>query len=294
MANYIDGIATHRMKGAYMLVHSEKSVLSEEISFKYEVLKTYIGNLESVVVAFSGGVDSSLVARVAGHVLKEKALAVTSASDSLKRDDLELTKELTTAWQIPHIIIHTEELENPNYTANPINRCYYCKSTLYQDLQKIAKAEKIRHIVNGTNLDDLGDHRPGLLAAREYGVRTPLADCQFSKAEIRELASHLGMGNAKKPQAACLSSRVPYGTEVSRALLNQIERAETILLRMGFSQCRVRHHDSIARIEILSEEFEIALQHHQQIQERLKACGYQYVTLDLGGFRSGSLNESLP
>ena len=276
-----------------MSAHSENSVLSRELSLKYEALQAYMRNLESVVVAFSGGVDSSLVARVAGHVLKDKALAVTSASDSLKRDDLELTVQLTTVWQIPHKIIHTEELENSHYTANTVNRCYYCKSTLYQDLEKIAKDGKFHHVVNGTNLDDLGDHRPGLLAAREYGVRTPLADCRFSKAEIRKLASHLGMENAKKPQAACLSSRVPYGTAVSRALLNQIERAEIILQRLGFTQCRVRHHDTIARIEILPEEFEIALRHHQQIQERFKACGYQYVTLDLGGFRSGSLNEPL-
>ena len=276
-----------------MSAHSENSVLSRELSLKYEALQAYMRNLESVVVAFSGGVDSSLVARVAGHVLKDNALAVTSASDSLKRDDLELTVQLTTVWQIPHKIIHTEELENSHYTANPVNRCYYCKSTLYQDLEKIASAGKFHHVVNGTNLDDLGDHRPGLLAAREYGVRTPLADCRFSKAEIRKLASHLGMENAKKPQAACLSSRVPYGTAVSRELLNQIERAEAILLRLGFSQCRVRHHDTIARIEILPDEFEIALRHHQQIQERFKACGYQYVTLDLGGFRSGSLNEPL-
>jgi uncharacterized protein len=281
------------MKGALMSAHSENSVLSRELSLKYEALQAYMRNLESVVVAFSGGVDSSLVARVAGHVLKDNALAVTSASDSLKRDDLELTVQLTTVWQIPHKIIHTEELENSHYTANPVNRCYYCKSTLYQDLEKIASAGKYHHVVNGTNLDDLGDHRPGLLAAREYGVRTPLADCRFSKAEIRKLASHLGMENAKKPQAACLSSRVPYGTAVSRELLNQIERAETILLRLGFTQCRVRHHDTIARIEILPDEFEIALRHHQQIQERFKACGYQYVTLDLGGFRSGSLNEPL-
>ena len=276
-----------------MSVHAENSSLSEELSLKYDALQSYLRDLGSVVVAFSGGVDSSLVARVAGQVLQDKALAVTSASDSLKRDDLELTKELTIAWKLPHKIIHTEELENPHYAANPLNRCYYCKSTLYQDLKKIAQSGNFLHIVNGTNLDDLGDHRPGLLAAREYGVRTPLADCRFSKVEIRQLASYLEMGNAKKPQAACLSSRVPYGTAVSRQLLNQIERAETILLRMGFSQCRVRHHDSIARIEILPEEFEIALRHHQQIQERFKACGYQYVTLDLGGFRSGSLNEFL-
>ncbi len=276
-----------------MLALTEQAKLSPELFLKYKGLQTYFQDLESVLVAFSGGVDSSLVAYVAHQVLGNRTLAVTSASESLKRDDLELTKQLAEEWQLPHQIIRTRELENPNYAANPTNRCYYCKTTLYQELEKIALAKNFQYVVNGTNLDDLGDYRPGLMAAQEHKVRTPLADCQFSKQEIRQLASHLGMKNAEKPQAACLSSRIPYGNKVSRENLTQIERAEKILLRLGFNQCRVRHHDTIARIEILTEEFEMALNLCEVIEERFKACGYQYVTLDLGGFRSGSLNDVL-
>ena len=277
-----------------MFAFSENPKLDPKLVLKYETLQTYFQELESVVIAFSGGVDSSLVAYVAHQVLGDQVLAVTSASDSLKRDDLALTEQLAKAWQLPHEIIHTRELENPNYATNPTNRCYFCKTTLYQELEKIAQVKDFRYVVNGTNLDDLGDYRPGLVAAEEYRVRSPLADCQFSKSEIRQLATHLGMQNSQKPQAACLSSRIPYGTKVSQENLNQIERAEKILSRLGFTQCRVRHHDTIARIEILTEDFEVALKYRQLIEERFKACGYQYVTLDLGGFRSGSLNDLLP
>ena len=277
-----------------MVAHSDNAKLDPKLVFKYEALQTYFQKLERVVIAFSGGVDSSLVAYVAHQVLGDQVLAVTSASDSLKREDLALTQQLAQDWQLPHAIIHTRELENPNYAANPTNRCYFCKTTLYQELKKIAQENKIRYIVNGTNLDDLGDYRPGLVAAEEHQVGSPLADCQFNKSEIRQLASHLGMTNAQKPQAACLSSRIPYGSQVSQEKLNQIERAEKILSRLGFTQCRVRHHDTMARIEILTEEFEMALQYRQLIEERFKACGYQFVTLDLGGFRSGSLNDLLP
>ncbi len=272
---------------------SQPSPLDEGLAKKYDQLQNYLRSLKSVIVAFSGGIDSSLVAYVAHQVLGERMLAVTSASESLKRDDLHLTQHLAEQWKMPYRVIHTQELKNPNYLANPTNRCYYCKTTLYQDLDTVAKQEHYAHVVNGTNLDDFQDHRPGLIAAQEHSVRAPLADCQFRKTDIRKLSDYLGLENSQKPQAACLSSRIPYGTAVSRSTLQQIERAETILLRLGFSQCRVRHHDTVARIEIPPVEFTLALEKHHLIEKRLKACGYLYVTLDLGGFRSGSLNQAL-
>ncbi|MBF0286366.1 MAG: ATP-dependent sacrificial sulfur transferase LarE [SAR324 cluster bacterium] len=266
------------------------SELTPDLAEQYNALQQYFHKLESAVVAFSGGIDSSLVAYVAAQVLGDRVLAVTSASESLKREDLHLTQELAQQWNLSHQIIHTQEIDNPNYQANPINRCYYCKTTLYQALEKLAKERGYRHIMNGTNLDDLTDYRPGLVAAKEYGILAPLADCQFNKAQIRRLATYLGLKNSRKPQAACLASRIPYGTQVSKNTLAQIEYAESVLLNLGFTQCRVRHHQTIARIEIPIDEFEKALQHRQQIESQLKSCGYQFVTLDLSGFHSGSLN----
>ncbi|MGK5093420.1 ATP-dependent sacrificial sulfur transferase LarE [Deltaproteobacteria bacterium TL4] len=267
--------------------------LNSDLKNKYQSLKQYLKSLESVVVAFSGGIDSSLVAYMALHEIGEKVLAVTSASPSLKESDLQLTAELALEWKMRHQIIQTQELENPNYQSNPNDRCYYCKSTLYQELAQIAKAQNYRHVVNGTNMDDAQDYRPGLKAALEYQVRSPLVECGFRKSDIRELASALGLKNAQKPQSACLSSRIPYGTPVSIPLLKQIEQAETILARMGFTQFRVRHHGTVARLELLPEEFELALKNRTALQKFIRNCGYHYVTLDIGGFRSGSMNDEL-
>lgn len=268
------------------------TILSD-IEVKYEALKNYLTDLESVIVAFSGGVDSSLVAFVANEVLGDKALAVTSGSESLKREDLLLTQKLADEWSLPHKIIHTKEIKNKSYSVNPTNRCYYCKSTLYRDLQEVAEKENFRFILNGTNLDDLGDFRPGLTAAQEFHVKSPLVDCHFKKKDVRQLAERLKLKNAKKPQAACLSSRVPYGTEISIDMLKQIERAETVLNRMGLLQCRVRHHGEVARLEVPISEFEFVIQYQKDIVTRIKNCGYLYVTLDLEGFRSGSLNDGI-
>ena len=259
---------------------------------KHDALRSFIGGFESAVVAYSGGVDSSLVAFVAAQTLGAKALAVTSGSASLKRSDLALSAELAERWGMAHRVIVTDELDNPDYRANPVNRCFHCKTSLYERLDDIARAEGFAVVFNGTNMDDLGDHRPGLVAATEHGVRAPLAETGFTKADVRALAAALGLDNAAKPQSACLSSRVPYGTAIDAGLLNQIERAESALLALGFSQFRVRHHGEVARLEIMPDEFEAALAKRDALIERVKACGYKFVALDLAGFKSGSLNPT--
>ena len=259
---------------------------------KHNALRSFIGGFESAVVAYSGGVDSSLVAFVAAQTLGAKALAVTSGSASLKRSDLALSAELAERWGMAHRVIVTDELDNPDYRANPVNRCFHCKTSLYERLDDIARAEGFAVVFNGTNMDDLGDHRPGLVAATEHGVRAPLAETGFTKADVRALAAALGLDNAAKPQSACLSSRVPYGTAIDAGLLNQIERAESALLALGFSQFRVRHHGEVARLEIMPDEFEAALAKRDALIERVKACGYKFVALDLAGFKSGSLNPT--
>ena len=264
-----------------------------ELEQKYRALQEIIRGYDSAIVAFSGGIDSSLVAYVAGQVLGDKALAVTSGSASLKRTDLALSKRLSDDWGIAHQIIVTDELTKADYRANPTNRCFHCKTSLYTELDGIARARGYTHILNGTNLDDLGDHRPGLIAADNHAVKSPLVAAGFHKADIRALAKHLGLENADKPQAACLSSRFPYGTAINQELLAQVEAAENVLAEYGFSQFRVRHHGEVARLEILREEFELAVQHHEALQREIQALGYRFVAMDLGGFRSGSLNEGL-
>lgn len=267
--------------------------LDAELEQKFGALREMLGGFTSTITAFSGGVDSTLVAYLAHQTLGERALAVTSGSESLSRTDLALTRELAAQWGMPHRVITTRETANPDYLANPANRCYFCKTTLYTDLAAVADEEGYDSILNGTNVDDLGDHRPGLLAAEEAGVRAPLSECGLNKAEIRRLAAHLGLPNAHKPQAACLSSRVPYGLAISIPMLKQIEKAEAVLKRLGFSQLRVRHHGDVARIEVPPGEFDRVIAHREELTRELRETGYRFVTLDLEGFRSGSLNEGL-
>ena len=267
--------------------------LQPQLQAKYGALTGQLGELGSAIVAYSGGVDSSLVAYLANQALGERALAVTSASPSLKRSDLTLAKELAAKWGMRHRVIVTDELSKADYRANPVNRCFHCKTSLYSALAAIAQEEGFAHILNGTNVDDLGDHRPGLLAARDFAVRAPLVDAGLNKADVRALAAHLGLDNANKPQAACLSSRFPYGARIDAARLAQVERAEECLAKLGFVQFRVRHHEDVARLEIAAEEMERALALRKTLQAEVRACGYRFVALDLGGFRSGALNEGL-
>ena len=267
--------------------------MNEQISEKYLSLKSIINRYDSAVVAFSGGIDSSLVAYVAGEVLGNNALAVTSGSASLKRSDLQLAETLGKDWNLSHEIIVTDELSKPDYRRNPVDRCFHCKTSLYTSLDIICKERGIDVIFNGTNLDDLGDHRPGLMAADNYQVCSPLVEAGFHKSDVRQLANELGLKNADKPQSACLSSRFPYGTSIDEQLLSQVEQAETVLESLGFTQFRVRHHGDLARIEVTENELEKAMDHRLHINEALGDLGYRYITLDMIGFRSGSLNEGL-
>ena len=267
--------------------------MDKNISDKYEELKRVIKRYSSAVIAFSGGIDSSLVAFVAAEVLGSKALAVTSGSASLKRSDLNLAETLGSAWGINHEVIVTDELSKPDYRSNPVNRCFHCKTSLYSSLAQICKGKNIEVILNGTNTDDLGDHRPGLIAADNYQVCSPLVEAGFTKADVRSLANELGLKNANKPQSACLSSRFPYGTSINEDLLSQVEQSESVLEMLGFTQFRVRHHGELARIEVIETEFNKAMEYRAEIDEGLRRAGYKYISLDLTGFRSGSLNEGL-
>ena len=267
--------------------------LTKELADKHRSLCENIRSMGRVVVAFSGGIDSSLVAHVAATELGENALIATSGSASLKRSDLSLTQHLADRWKLNHRVITTDELSNTEYRANPTNRCFYCKTSLYTALQEIAETEHYDYILNGTNIDDLGDHRPGLQAASDFSIRSPLVETGFCKSDIRTLAEYLGLENAQKPQAACLSSRFPYGSHITQERLAQVEAAEDVLANHGFNQYRVRHHEEVARIEIVAQEMPHAIEVAEIIDERVRTCGYRFVSLDLGGFRSGALNEGV-
>jgi uncharacterized protein len=257
-------------------------------------LRAVLRSYESVVVAFSAGADSTLVAKVAADELGDRALAVTSASESLAERELQEALLYAESLGINHRVIYTNELSNPNYLANPNDRCYYCKTELYDHLVELAQQEGYRAVANGLNLDDLGDYRPGLQAAKEHEVRAPLQDASLTKPDVRAISKLLGVPTWDKPAMACLSSRVPYGEAITPDKLRQIDRAEQVLKDLGYRQLRVRHHGQVARIELPTEILaEFVAQHAAIATEKLKALGFQYVTLDLQGFRSGSMNEVL-
>ena len=261
---------------------------------KERALRESLSSLGSVIVAYSGGVDSAYLAWVANDTLGDRAVAITADSPSYPERHRQMATRIASEFGLRHEIIQTSELERPEYRANPANRCYYCKHELYTHLSRIA-AERRATVVDGSNADDRGDYRPGRQAAREFGVRSPLDDTDLGKDEIRELARLAGLPVWDEPASACLSSRIPYHSEVTDEKLRTIERAENVLRAHGFRVCRVRHHDDLARIELGRAELPRALEPEMSatLVRELKAIGYRYVTIDLQGYRTGSLNEGL-
>jgi uncharacterized protein len=250
----------------------------------------------SVIVAFSGGADSAFLAWTASRVLGDRALAVTAESPSYPARHRQVAIEVARRFGLRHEFIHTSELDRPEYRANPVNRCYYCKHELYSRLVAIARARGFAIVVDGSNADDRHDHRPGRQAAREFGVASPLDDANLTKAEIRELSRAGGLPTWDLPASACLSSRVPYNQEITPAKLQMIDAAEEALAGFGFRVFRVRHHDTLARVELGADEMGRALDPdvRESLVQRLKAIGYTHVALDLQGYRQGSLNEPIP
>lgn len=262
---------------------------------KLEQLKCLLRGYGRTLVAYSGGVDSVFLAKIAHDVLGDKALAVIADSPSLPRRELEDALEVARQFAFPVRVIKTEEMADADYTNNPSNRCYFCKSELFDKLEAIAGTERWQTIVYGENASDMGDSRPGAKAATEFQVKAPLKEAGLTKAEIREFSTMLGLPTADKPQMACLSSRIPYGEPVTPEALAMIEAAENVLRDAGFYDVRVRHHRNIARIEVGLEELPRFLEEEMRtlITQALKEIGYAHVTLDLQGYRRGSANEIL-
>jgi uncharacterized protein len=266
--------------------------LDTSLARKYERLKNELKAAGSVLVAFSGGVDSSLLLRVAADVLKDQVLAVTVDTPLFSRQEMRAAQKLAKSLRVNLMIVKANSLELPAVAKNSNQRCYFCKSFLFSGLKQIAKNKGLNQIVEGSNLDDTKDFRPGKKAIKELGIRSPLVEAGFRKKDIRQLAKYLGLPNWDKPSAACLASRIPYGQPLDRKILSKIERGERALISLGFSQVRLRHHGKIARIESSPEECSRWLKPgiRTRALSSLKKLGYRYIVLDLEGYRTGSLN----
>ncbi len=275
-------------------ISSKTDNTATQLDRKAARLREILRAIGSCIVAFSGGVDSALVLHVATTELGERALGVTGRSESLAEREYAGAIDFAGASGAQHEIVDTSELADPNYAANPVNRCYFCKSELYTKLREIATARGFAAIVDGFNVDDAGDWRPGRKAAHENGVRSPLAEAGFTKADVRELARELGLDVWDKPALACLSSRFPYGTPITLELLRQVDRAEQAVHDAGIRICRVRHHGEVARIEVPPAD--IAAFGDPQVRDAIvagvRAAGYRFVALDLGGYVAGNLNAA--
>ena len=284
--------ASGSIEGVVERIHADDPALDQ----KQAELRRILGELSSVIVAFSGGVDSAYLAYVATAVLGCDALCVTADSPSYPDRHRQTALGLAQSFGFNHEIIKTTEIDRPEYRANNVDRCYHCKHELFTELRSLAIARGVNAVVDGNNADDRDDYRPGRQAAREFGVRSPLDEAGLTKSEIRELSRRAGLPVWDEPASACLSSRIPYHSSVTPEKLEMIERAEAVLHDLGFRGCRVRHHDAVARLELAEHQLTRALdpEIRGRLVRELKAIGYHYISLDLQGYRSGSLNEGLP
>ena len=266
-----------------------------DLNLKHKKLFSILGEMKNVLVAFSAGVDSTFLLCCAKEVLSDNVLAVTARSASFPERELNESIRLAKTLKADHLLIDSEELDDANYRENPPNRCYFCKSDLFSKLNKIADEKNIPYVLDGTNLDDTGDYRPGSQAAENLKVRSPLKEAELTKENIRHLSKEKNLPTWNKPSFACLASRFPYGTIITEGKLSIVEQAENILHDLGFSQFRLRHHDDLARIEVSKDQLHRFLNNgiSEKVIAELKRIGYKYVTVDLEGYRTGSMNDTL-
>ena len=266
--------------------------LTEELNGKIESLKKWFQSKDGSIVAFSGGIDSSLVLYMARLIQgKDKVVAIISNSESLKNKDFELAKSFSTKYDISLEVIHTNELADERYNENPINRCFFCKEHLYKDIQPVRDKYPGFLLLNGTNLDDYGDYRPGLQAANQYNVLSPLADCEITKPELRQIAKHYELPNWDKPASPCLSSRIPYNHKITRQKLEQVEQAEDFLNSFGFNDVRVRHYGNYGKIEVKQDELNKLFEIKEKVAEKMIELGFKRCEIDTEGFVSGKMNR---